>query len=126
MIHEFDPLIYPRKLWVTYDATPEELNKMFPLGDTIGNKFKKEEGFYGITDNVANSDNKGGVLVRFENEDAMTSWNIAHEAIHAAGFICKYVGIVADWSNDEAFTYLATWIVKCCEQVKSEVIKHIK
>ena len=29
MIHEFDPVIYPRKLWVTYDATTEELNAKF-------------------------------------------------------------------------------------------------
>ena len=27
MIHEFDPIIYPRKLWITYDATPDELKE---------------------------------------------------------------------------------------------------
>lgn len=122
MIHEFDPVIYPRKVWITYDATPEELNEIFPSGDTNGNKFKDEVGYYGITDRVCRgADNKGGVLIRFANKkEAMTSWNIAHEAIHAAGFICHYVGIVADFANDEAFTYLASWIVKCCEKAKEE------
>lgn len=119
MIHEFDPVIYPRKVWITYDATPDELNEMFPTGDTNGNKFKKEDGYYGITDRVCRgSDNKGGVLIRFDKK-SMNSWNIAHEAIHAAGFICHYIGIQADFANDEAFTYLATWIVKCCETVKN-------
>lgn len=120
MIHEFDPVIYPRKVWITYDATPDELNVVFPTGDTNGNKFKQEEGYYGITDRVCRgTDNKGGVLIRFENKEAMTAWTIAHEAIHAAGFICHYVGIAADFANDEAFTYLASWIVKCCEEVKN-------
>ena len=115
MIHTFDPVIYPRKLWVTYDATPEELNEMFPTGDINGEPFKKEEGYYGITYRTMDKNDKGGVLIRFaDNKEAMSSWNITHEAIHAAGYICDYVGIGADWDNDEAFAYLTTWIVKCC------------
>lgn len=121
MIFEFDPVIYPRKLWITCDATPEELNEKFPSGNINGDKFKQEEGYYGITDRVLQEipKTKGGVLIRFaDKNEAMSSWNIAHEAIHAAGFMCQYVGIEADWSNDEAFAYLVTWIVKCCEEVK--------
>lgn len=33
MIHQFDPVIYPRKIWITYDATVKELNEYFPEGD---------------------------------------------------------------------------------------------
>lgn len=120
MIYEFDPVIYPRKLWVTYDAMLEELNGMFPNGDADGNRFKDEGGYYGITYHIADKDNLGGVLIRFENnKEAMSPWNIAHEAIHAAGMICKYVGIEADWDNDEAFTYLVTWVIKCCDKAKN-------
>jgi hypothetical protein len=119
MIHEFDPVIYPRKLWVTYDATSDELNEYFPTGDINDNKFKDETGYYGITYRTQNKDKKGGVLIRFaDNKESMQSWNMIHEAMHAAGHICDYVGIQADWDNDEAFVYLTTWIVKCCEKVK--------
>lgn len=120
MIHEFDPVIYPRKLWITYNATVDELNEYFPTGDYLGNKFKDENGYYGITYRTERgSTKKGGVLIRFaDNNEAMESWNMLHEAIHAAGIICQYVGIQADFENDEAFTYLATWTMKCCEQVK--------
>ena len=119
MIHEFDPVIYPRKLWITYDATSDELNKKFPTGDINGNKFKEQDGYYGITYSTADENNKGGVLIRFaDNNESMQSWNLIHEAIHAAGLICQYIGIQADWDNDEAFTYLATWIVKCCESIR--------
>lgn len=117
-IYEFDPVIYPRKLWITYEATNEELNKMFPYGDSDGRRFEDEKQYYGITYKTADKENKGGVLIRFESKDAMTPWNITHEVIHAAGFICKYVGIEPDFENDEAFTYLATWIAKCCCKVK--------
>lgn len=121
MIHEFNPVIYPRKLWITYNATADELNEYFPTGDYLGNKFKEENGYYGITYRTERGSTKmGGVLIRFaDNNEAMESWNVLHEAIHAAGIICQYVGIQADFENDEAFTYLATWIMKCCEQVKN-------
>lgn len=122
MIHEFDPVIYPRKLWITYDATADELNEAFPSGDINGKRFEDEEGYFGITYRTKKGDTqKGGVLIRFaDNNEAMTSYNMVHEAIHAAGYICRYVGIEADWDNDEAFTYLATWIVKCCESIKEK------
>ena len=120
MIFEFDPIIYPRKLWITYDASAEELNTKFPSGDLYGNRFKEEDGYYGITCRTADNNNKGGVLIRFaDNKEAMTLPHMIHETIHAAGLICQYVGIEADWDNDEAFTYLATWIAKCCEEVKN-------
>lgn len=127
MIHEFDPIIYPRKLWVTYDATPEELNEKFPSGDYHGNKFIKEDGYYGITYRTADKDNKGGVLIRFfDNKEAMEPWNIVHEAIHAAGRIFQYIGMEADYNNDEAFAYLVAWIVKCCYKVKDGTDKSSK
>ena len=124
MIYEFDPVIYPRKIWVTYNATASELNEQFPTGDINGDKFEDIDNCYAITYRTANKDNKGGILIRFaDNKEAMKSWNILHESIHAAGIICKYVGIEADWDNDEAFTYLATWIAKCCEEVKLKKAK---
>lgn len=119
MIHEFDPLIYPRKLWVTYDATTEELNKKFPSGDYYGNKFVDENSYYGVTYRTSDRNNKGGVLIRFcDKEKAMEPWNMVHEAIHAAGHIFSYIGVNADYDNDEPFAYLVAWIVKCCCKVK--------
>lgn len=99
----------------TFGATTDELNEMFPTGDYYGNKFKDEQDSYGITYMTADKDNNGGVLIRFADmEESLKPHHIIHEAIHAAGRICEYVGIDADWNNDEAFCYLATWVVKCC------------
>lgn len=43
MIYTFNPVIYPRKVWMTYDATSEELNEMFPTGDANENRFNDED-----------------------------------------------------------------------------------
>ena len=124
MIHKFDPLIYPRKIWITYDATAKELNEMFPDGDGEGKRFTDNdlESSYAITYSVGvkEPECQGGYLLRFESKGVMTSWNLAHESIHAATGIFRDIGASADVDNDEPFTYLVSWIVKCCEQVKAE------
>ena len=120
MIHEYDPIIYPRKVWITYDATLEELNQEFPNGYIGGDKFVEEKSSFGSTYKTGDKENNGGVLIRFEGKEAMTSWNMAHEAVHAAACICDYIGIAADWDNDEAYAYLVSFIVKCCEETKSK------
>lgn len=35
---------------------------------------------------------------------------ICHESVHMAGIICDYVGIRADWNNDEPLAYLTGYI----------------
>ena len=35
-----------------------------------------------------------------------------HEMIHATTMTMKYVGVEASWSDDEAFTYYLTWLVR--------------
>ena len=124
MIYKFDPLIYPRKIWITYDATAKELNEMFPNGDGTGRIFTDNdlESSYGVTYSVGTVEPEcqGGYLLRFESKDVMTSWNLVHESIHAASGIFRYIGASVDADNDESFTYLVSWIVKCCEQVKVE------
>ena len=124
MIHEFDPLIYPRKVWVTYDATAKELNEMFPDGDGSGSMFTDDMSIcYGMTCKVYDTTNdKGGVLIRFSNKDSMTSWNMAHECVHAATGIFSYISAEISTSNDEPFAYLVTWLMRCCEATKEKYL----
>lgn len=124
MIHEFDLYIYPRKLWITYDATPEELNKEFPRGDTNGHLFKNVPDFsYAVTDVTGNVDDKGGVLIRFHDRDAMNMENILHESIHAANFVFDYIGATHDVNNDEPYAYLVSYIAKCCRIARDNEVK---
>lgn len=123
-IHQFDPLIYPRKIWITYDATAKELNEMFPDGDGEGKRFTDNdfESSYAITYSVGvkEPESQGGFLLRFQDKESMTPWNIAHECIHAAAGIFRYIGASVNVDDDETFAYLVSWMCKCCEKTKEE------
>lgn len=101
-IHEFDPVIYPRKLWVavstdTFDA----------IVDCVRDKLR----------------NLGGILVRFESKNAITIANIAHESSHIAMNIFDYIGAKVDLANQETFSYLVGWVADCINQVRTGKFK---
>lgn len=119
MIYKFDLKIYPRILWVTYDATPEELSKLFPT-DPDGNIINWLEDFsgYACEMNVFSApSNEGGMLIRFENKEALTTEHIAHEAVHAADDVYYFIGATSDITNDEPYAYLVGYIANCCTKV---------
>lgn len=110
-VYEFDPTIYPRKLWIA--VTSSSLKYKFE------NISEFDKSAYAMVDNVYDlAQDKGGVLIRFDSIDAMSVGNIAHESIHAACEILDYVGSFIDTKNQEHLAYLAGWIAKCCENVR--------
>lgn len=114
-IHEFDPQIYPRLLWVTYNCPTDVLREMF------GEKaIDMSDDSNAETVNCLRTkpDVRGGVLIRFRNKSEMTIENIAHEAVHAALEIFDYVNARISSDNQEPFAYLVGWIADCCTKVK--------
>lgn len=121
-IHEFKCSIYPRRLWITYNATPAALNDMFPEGQSDGTPFTKMDDTCDacvVTCRRFKPDIKGGVLIRFESKKAMTLPVIAHEIGHATMEILKYCDCRVNMDDQEPFCYLQQWIADCCEQVKT-------
>lgn len=122
MIKEYDFYIYPRKLWITCNATPEELNEYFPSGDTDGDKFEElDETVSALVELVGDKNEKAGYLIRFENKDSMSPEIIAHEASHVALYLYNYIGANASL-DQEPFAYLMQYIVKCCYDFKESNI----
>ena len=116
-IFEFDPHIYPRKLWIAVDVTTEDLITMF---DEDG--IENTDDCYATTYIVQQkTPSFKGILVRFENLASMTTGNIAHESIHAAWDILHQIGSRADYINQEPFAYLAGWVARCCDEVKNSL-----
>ena len=113
-IHEFDPLIYPRLLWVAVGAPYKVVKDMFedvsPMRESADAQVDHTR--------RTKPDVKGGVLIRFESRKAMTQSNITHEATHAALEIFHYVGAYPDPKNQEPFAYLCGWIAKCIDEVR--------
>ncbi len=118
-VHEFDPLIYPRKLWVTVGCSTQDLKDMF---DGCINDM---DDCYAYTVNVKirKLDNRGGVLIRFGSRKDLSTQIIAHESVHAAMNIFDYVDAVADTKNQEPLAYLVGWVADCINQVKTGKFK---
>lgn len=115
-IYQFDPQIYPRKLWVSVSVSTEELQERFGKYDIKD----IDDGYYGQTICVQQKEPLlGGVLVRFQDLKAMSPENIAHEATHAALVIFDYCDCRIDIGNQEPFAYLIGWIVRCIEEVRN-------
>lgn len=81
--HEFDPVIYPRKLWVAVST------------DTFSDRFEDVSEWDDTADAIVDCvrdklRNLGGILVRFESKNAITIANIAHESSHIAMNIFDY------------------------------------
>ena len=121
-IYEFDPQIYPRKVWVTVGVPFEELK------DEFEDLKPMEEDSDAQVDHLRKlkPEVRGGLLVRFENLDALKKFgNITHESIHVATEIFDYIGAFHDPKNQELFAYLCGWIAKCMDEVKQIELSNI-
>lgn len=114
-IHEFDPEVYPRILWVAVGVPYAVIKDMF---EDIEPMDENTDAQVDCTRRL-NPDVKGGLLVRFENRKALTASNITHEATHVAMEMFDYVGAYPDPKNQEPFAYLCGWIAKCINEVKN-------
>ena len=114
-IHEFDPVIYPRKLWVAVST--------YTFSDRFEGVSEWDDTADAIVDCVRDKlRNLGGILVRFESKNA-TIANIAHESSHIAMNIFDYIGAKVDLANQETFSYLVGWVADCINQVRTGKFK---
>ena len=118
VIHEFDPCIYPRLLWVVKGGSLEEIRKTLEF-DELDEDFQSTGGAVTIAA-YDNAKKKGGFLVWFPSPSDMTknSYWMAHEASHVALGIFGYVGAQARAEEFEPFAYLVGWAFKCMEEVR--------
>lgn len=110
-IYTFDPVIYPRMVWIAITTDNVE---------GFSNVSKMDDSMKAVIDEVHDNNNFGGVLIRFASLEDMSTDTIAHEACHAAFSILNYVGVINDYDNQEAFCYVVEWVTKCCEEVKQK------
>lgn len=121
-IHQFDPVIYPFKIWITIGITDSQLKSNFCNLDYSEISYNLSKGNYAITDDVRYKEtNHIGALIDFMNKKQITMKNVSHESSHAAKLLFEYIG--ADMRQHEPFEYLVGWIADCCEQVRKNKFK---
>lgn len=120
-ITSYDPLIYPRKLWVVTEPIETELNETFGFFDLGGNEIMCDisilEGKAGCTCLCyEKSTQDKGVMVFMDNKEVRT---IAHESVHVADAVFEQLDITTQGFTDggnEAYAYMVGWVAKCIEE----------
>lgn len=118
VFHQFDPIIYPVKIWVVVTNNNKIINERFESHpDGLPLLFDFENFNAGIFRVVNKEDGLKGVLIIFSNKKALTPKIIAHETAHATEEIWEYLN--ESRMGNEANAYLTGWIVDCIWQVKT-------
>ena len=119
-IYEFDPIIYPYRIWIMVDKTPDALIENFNEynGSKIY-KFNADTGRYdGFVFPAQSKINpRYGAVIYFTSKKEMTYELIAHESVHAAKHLFEHID--AEIDDHEPFEYVVGWIAKCCAEVKN-------
>lgn len=111
-IKMFDPVIYPRYLWVATGDEKEVLSRFRyidgkPVTDSEDGNFSAST-FYNIMDENSSL----GVLVWIKPSAAKPQIMV-HEATHAAIDIFTDLGIRFECGNSDHYAYFVEWVFKC-------------
>lgn len=122
-IHEFYGA-YPRKIWVTFNPPAEVIDDLFEADTNYFEKFdsdlfdKDTDAFCAPVINKKTG--KYGAVLVFKSKACSPSV-MAHEAVHAANYICDELGIYRPgYKGDEHYAYLVDWIVDCICKAKKD------
>ena len=105
---EYDPVIYPRKLWVHIGYDLKELAPKAFYNVVIDENKDYRGVEYGEV--VRKSDDKYGILVSFPKRKDMTMDICVHEASHVCDDLEKATGLE---HGGESSAYLIGWIASC-------------
>ena len=116
-VHQFDPVIYPFKLWVVVSKDLKAINESFTTLEGNNVYFDVPVGTDAWVGRIPlKYDGLNGILMIFKNKKEITVSNVAHETKHALKVIWTYLG--EETIGDEADAYLAGWIAECIWKVK--------
>lgn len=111
---EYDPVIYPRMLWVHIgEDLPEVVELCFDSKLVYGDPRQ----YCGVTyrDVIRKDNKKLGILVSFPKRKYMTMGNICHEAMHVTDNIELACGIR---HGDEPSAYIMEWVGSCINKAR--------
>ena len=110
---EYDPVIYPRKLWVHIGYDLKELAPKAFYNVVIDENKDYRGVEYGEV--VRKSDDKYGILVSFPKRKDMTMDVCVHEASHVCDDLEKATGLE---HGGESSAYLIGWIASCINNAR--------
>ena len=119
ILHEFSPVIYPRKIWVIK-------GRGLYIEQKIQDTFRSQHNDSLLLDGwktaraavwpVMETSDRAALGVLVWLIDRIDVPVIAHESVHAANAIFKDCGILYDADNDEHYAHLVGFIADCIWQ----------
>ncbi len=126
MIHEFPTVIYPYRIWILIDKSPELIGEIF-IGYESGEDiiFKEEEKALASTYKVVNKKTAYcGSVLYFSKKSAKMPDVVAHEAVHAAKQCFEHIN--ANAHPHEPLEYLVGYIVRCVNETRKYKEEKVK
>lgn len=125
-IHEFDPLLYPFKLWVAKDPKLDDVKDDFwgmddksSMIELTGDNFY-QYGCIASTFPIRSKETleKGCLVCLWRPKDVGVGV-ICHEATHVVDWVCDEWGLSGfSFEGGEARAYLAQWVANCIEEAR--------
>lgn len=121
-VYEFDPVIYPTRLWVCKKPKVEEVSALFypfdndgEMVDSFGDTLEFDGGKYANTVIVGNKESRiRGCLVSIFLPNACGAGICAHEALHYIAYLSEQFCIpLGDFNTSEPLAYLEQWATNC-------------
>ena len=127
-IHEYNPTIYPIKLWVIESPSSDINNKFKYLKTDSDYLYKIKDQFIASTSGIVYNveTDKFGIIITLDDIDDLTPGMMAHEACHAAGEIYNHLGEDTIPFESEANAYFVQWIVTCINETKNRITMKAK
>ena len=125
VIYEFDPVIYPTRLWVSKKPDAKDVEALFYPFDSNGNVVDSYGDTFDNPDSFANTIIVGnkksrwrGCLVSIFRPGGCGAGVCSHEAFHFMTFLCENLGIsMGGFDDSEHLAYLEQWATNCIYSV---------
>lgn len=122
-VYEFNPVIYPTRLWISIKPTIEEIQKDFILLDDDDEEIDGKEPFsrttIAQTFSVAHRKSTWmGCYIAILLPKQCDVGIIAHESGHVTDWLCDHFGVSGfSFMDGEARQYYAQWVARCMDKV---------
>ena len=110
-IHQFDPVIYPRKVWVCFGATKEVLDDRFTFTSPLVDELFES---IAVTSICTEKNTEFGGVIVWTSKKTIAINTIAHESAHVADMIFDYIG--EGTKTEECYAYLVGWVAECIDK----------
>lgn len=130
-IHEFNPEVYPFRLWVGVNVQAQEIKDKF-FAWNVGDDTVCDITDLDLSGNTiaattypvcCKEDNWIGAFVHIRRKDKCSVGVIAHEASHVCDLLSDRLGLVGEvdnlFSHGEARAYFIEWIANRINEVKT-------